>query len=81
MPHVTDLRIIGHAGLRFTRVEVKIDGKPAYVPVDWEAGTILVKPRPPYPHLHLTLDEYNNFHGDLKAFIAHKLQESIDQKG
>ena len=78
---VTDFRIIGHAGIRFTRVEVKIDGTPAYVPVDWEAGTIQVKTPPRYPNLNLTIDEYNNFHGDLQAFIAHKLQEAMTPTG
>ena len=81
MVGVTDFRIIGHVGIRFTRVEVKIDGRSAYVPVDWEAGTIQVKPPPPYPHLNLTIDEYNNFHGDLQAFIAHKLQEAVTPEG
>ena len=74
---VTDFRIIGHAGLNFTRVEVKIDGRATYVRVDWEAGTIRVKPPPPYAILDLTLDEYTDFHGDLQAFIAHKLRETI----
>ena len=70
---VTGLRIIGHVGLRATRVEVMVNGKPAYVPVDWVRRRILVKSH--VGQFNLSMDDYDNFEGDLCAFIEEHINE------
>lgn len=69
---VTGFRMIAN-WMQFLRAEVRIDGQPAFVLVDYEQGTIKVSWQ--RGRIELAMDAYNAHDGDFCDFLSHVLTQ------